>query len=586
MNLSNYLLSFILGVCLFFTACRNAPDLPNNKPWDKTVKVRIPADPQGLQYLNTRASESLEVLHRIFLPLADFDPVTYEMVPVLIKSLPKITEITEGANAGLVSYEYEIRAEATWADGSPITGKDYLFTIKAIFNPHKRSIYASQFKNVTKVEIDKENPKRFTIFSKPYMMSNTAYNNFSPLPAYIYDVKGVLSKYELTDLMDKERLLDKVDLKELAEIMYDAKFTQAPTTLQGSGGYQLDSWTTGQQFVLKKRTNWWGDKVKNGNRTLKAIPEKIIYKVIPDENAAISLMANEELDIMTSVNWTAFLDQKKKPQFAAKYNFYNPDAFAMRMMYINTLIEKLTDKRVRRALAHLMDRKEIFNTVFYGYPTAIDQPAIPSAPAYNKELPAIDFNVAKAKQLLKEAGWEDTNNNGIVDKVINGELVDLEIEVSFAIANGDYVAIVDIFKSNALRAGVKLTPKILEGNAFRTKVKSRDFEIVLLGLGGFPLNFDPEGKWSSGEPGNYSGFGTAESDELIQEIKTTIDLEKQNELFKRLYSIIYEEQPCLFICVDKDRIIANKKFGDITTHGFTPGFLPNELDGNASCFIK
>jgi len=65
------------------------------------------------------------------------------------------------------------------------------------------------------------------------------------------------------------------------------------------------------------------------------------------------------------------------------------------------------------------------------------------------------------------------------------------------------------------------------------------------------------------------------------EIKATINIEKQNTLFKKLYAIIYEEQPCLFISVGKDRIIANKKFGDITTHGFTPGFMPNELDGNA-----
>ena len=50
--------------------------------------------------------------------------------------------------------------------------------------------------------------------------------------------------------------------------------------------------------------------------------------------------------------------------------------------------------------------------------------------------------------------------------------------------------------------------------------------------------------------------------------------------------IIYEEQPCLFISVDKDRIIANKKFGDITTHGFTPGFLPHEFDGNAKVLMN
>ncbi len=585
MNLSNYL-SSILVFCLFFTACRNAPDLPNDKPWDKTVKVRLPSDPKILHVLDASDSESTQVLHQIFLPLADFNPVTYELMPVLIKALPKITKITEGENAGLVAYEYEIREEVTWANGSPITGKDYLFTVKAMFNPHKRSFYTSQFKDIVKIQIDAANPKRFTLFSLPYMMGLRAYTNTNPLPAYLYDPKGILANYTLNDLMDNERLLDKVDLKELGEAMYSLEFIRSPEILQGSGAYQLEEWITGQQLVLKKITNWWGDKVKNGNRMLKAVPEKIIYKIIPEENAAISLMANEELDIITSVNWTTFLDQKKKIQFTDKYNFYNPDIFGIRMMYFNTLTEKLSDKKVRRAIAHLMNRQEIFNTVFYGYPVPVDQPTIPAAPAYNKELPFIDFNVVKAKQLLKEAGWEDTNNDGVVDKVINGERINLEIDVSYSTSNADNTAVVDIFKSNALEAGVKLRPQALAGKVLLTKIKSRDFDITYVSSSGYPFNLDPESKWSSRSPKNYSGFGTAESDQLIQEIKTTIDVEKQNELFKKLYAIIYEEQPCLFIGVDKDRIIVNKKFGDITAHGFTPGFLPHEFDGNARVLMN
>jgi len=386
-------------------------------------------------------------------------------------------------------------------------------------------------------------------------------------------------------LMDKKDVLDKADLKELGEVMYSPEFIRSPEILQGSGAYQLEEWITGQKLVLKKRANWWGDKVENGNRMLKAVPEKIIYKIIPDENAAISLMSNEELDVMAKINWTFFLNQKKKSQFANKYNFYTPDFFGIRMMYFNTLTEKLGDKKVRRAIAHLMNRKEIFNTVFYGYPIPVDQPAIPAAPAYNKELPLIDFNVSKAKKLLKEAGWEDTNNDGIVDKEINGERINLEIDVSFSTSNEDYIAVVDIFKSNALEAGVKLRSQVLAGKVLLTKIKSRDFDISFVSSTGYPFNLDPERKWSSRSPNNYSGFGTAESDQLIQEIKGTIDVEKQNELFKKLYAIIYEEQPCLFIGIDKDRIIVNKKFGDITAHGFTPGFLPHEFDGNATVLM-
>ena len=581
MKFHHHLFTCVLIICFFFTACRNDSKL-NTGTWDKTVKVRLFSNPKMLHFLDASDTESLQVLRQIFLPLADFDPVTFKLLPVLIESLPKITKITDGDNAGLVSYEYKIREEATWADGSPVTGTDYLFTIKAIFNPHKRSQYYSQFRNIKKVEVDKDNPKKFTLYALPYMMGNINYSNFTPLPAYLYDPKGILANYELTDLIDGKRLLEKIDLKTLAKEMYSLEFIHSPKILQGSGAYQLEEWVTGRQVVLSKRTNWWGNQVKNSNRMLKAVPQKIVYKIIPDEDTAIYLMTNEELDIITNINWTAFLNRKKKVQFANKYNFYTPDFFGIRMMYFNTLTEKLADKKVRRAIAHLMNREEIISTVFYGYPVAIDQPALPAAPNYNKDLTAIDFNLVTAKKLLKEAGWEDTNNDGIVDKDINGERINLEIEISFTTHNEDHTVVVDIFKQDALKVGIRLTSQALRSKVLLTKVKSRNFEIAFLGMQLYPFNTDPEYRWSSRSPNNYAGFGTAESDQLIQEIKATIDVEKQSILFKKLHAIIYEEQPSLFICTGKDRIIANKKFGEITISGLGPGFFVNELDGNAT----
>lgn len=583
MNMNHYLRLLLCSSVLFaliFSACRNEPKLPVND-WDKTVSVRLPGDPKTMNFLEAYDAESKQVLFQIFLPVADFDPITYELTPVLIKAVPTITEITEGEDEGLVSYVYEIREEASWADGSPVTGNDYLFTIKAMYNPHKRSAYATQFDLVKKITIDPNNPKKFTIYSTPYMMGREGYSNINPLPAYLYDPKGILENYTWTDLRDKEALIENEDLKELAAAFSSTMYLRSPEILQGSGPYQLSEWTTGQQVVLTKRTNWWGESLAKDNKALSAYPEKIIYKIIPDANAAISLMTNGELDVFTKMNWTTFLNQKEKENFTANYNFYTPDLFGVRMMFFNTTKEKLADKKVRRAIAHLYPTEEITNTIFYGYPIPTHSPVNPSKAAYNKDLKLIDFNIEKAKILLKEAGWTDTNNNGIVDKEIDGERVELSIELAYAAANKDYAEVAVIFKNSAINAGIDLQTKVYESRAFGVRRNSRKYDIAFSGIGDFPFNVDPEDRWHSNGRLNHSSFGTTESDAIIKEIKSTIDINKQNELFKKLYTIIYEEQPCLFIGVAKDRIIASKKFGNIEATGLSPGFKVNQLNGNA-----
>ena len=64
--------------------------------------------------------------------MADFDPVTYKLNPILIKSIPKEETITEGPFAGGTKYTIEFREDAKWDNGSPITGNDFLFSTKAI----------------------------------------------------------------------------------------------------------------------------------------------------------------------------------------------------------------------------------------------------------------------------------------------------------------------------------------------------------------------------------------------------------------------------------------------------------------------
>ncbi|MBK6563731.1 MAG: hypothetical protein IPG18_00705 [Saprospiraceae bacterium] len=122
-------------------------------------------DPERLHPLIFPNPLAREIYQYIFLPLADFNRETLELEPLLIKELPEKQIITEGPYSGGVRFDIEILPEAVWENGSPITAKDYIFTLKAIRLPlNNTSRYRDVLQNIVAVEMDKNNEKSFRSF--------------------------------------------------------------------------------------------------------------------------------------------------------------------------------------------------------------------------------------------------------------------------------------------------------------------------------------------------------------------------------------------------------------------------------------
>jgi ABC-type transport system substrate-binding protein len=99
-----------------------------------TVTIRLAGEPERLNPVTTEESNATQIMSHIFMPLLDFDPKTLELTPILAKNRPLVVNIDTGAFQGKLGYVYEIRDEATWDNGKPITSSDYIFTIKTILN--------------------------------------------------------------------------------------------------------------------------------------------------------------------------------------------------------------------------------------------------------------------------------------------------------------------------------------------------------------------------------------------------------------------------------------------------------------------
>ncbi|MFT5765478.1 MAG: peptide/nickel transport system substrate-binding protein [Saprospiraceae bacterium] len=549
---------------------------------ESTVFVRLRAEPDNLNPMLTTKGHATQVCHYMFPTLLDYDPFTKKLSPVLVKSRPKVEEITEGERKGWTGYFYEILDEAVWDDGSPVTGNDYLFTMKTLFNPHVGSgPYRPYLSLIKDIAIDPANPKKYTVYTdEKYIKAEYATGLFI-YPQYKFDPDKVMDSYTYADIRDpakEEQYKNDEILKSFGETFNSPMFSRDPEFVGGCGAYKLEEWIEGERVVLVKKDNWWGDKIKDKYPMLTAYPKRIVFKPISDATTALTLMKNQELDVITVIPEDQFLEFKESEIGKQSINFHTPDAFVYNYYGLNTKRPKLSDKRVRHALAHLFDRDEVFRTVS-PFAEPIIGPFHPMRSYYNNDLKPIQLDVEKAKKLLAEAGWKDTNNNGTLDKVIDGESLEMELDLLITPSNKVSSSMGLIFQNEARKAGVRINVVEKDAAALFAQLRSRDFDIYALAASAELSIDDPKQFWHtesdvpSGQ--NRFGFGNAESDKLIDDIRSELDETKRDVLFKKLQKIIYDEQPAIFLYVTKNRIAVNKKFKGVEMTIKSPGFFVN-----------
>ncbi|MGK0363418.1 MAG: ABC-type transport system substrate-binding protein [Saprospiraceae bacterium] len=558
---------------LLLVSCRTDPsavtevnDIQFKHAGSKTVYVGLPVQLKTLNPISTRSPYPEVVYTNIIQPLMDIDINTYEIFPVLAQSKPIVKELTEGEYAGGISYTYQIKDGAVWDDGSPVTGKDVEFSVKVVFAPKVNSKhYAPYFADFKEVTTDPDNPKIVTVtLDKKYFLGEEASGIIRVMPEYIYDSKKVLRDFSLNNLMDKEKSAELT--KNNPQLLTFAEEFNSPRNnrenIVGSGPYKFEEWETGQRVILSKKKDWWGNKYKGQNAFFEANPDTLFYRVVPDQTAMATSLRNEDIDVAFGLNVQDFMTLRESEDLNKLFNFFTPQEFSFYFIYINSQSPLLNDKRVRRALAHLTDVDAIIKNIYNGMATAQPGPISPLTSFFNKDLKQVEYNLEKAKTLLAEAGWADSDENGILDKEIDGKRVEMRLknvgsETKFSKDLTAYLT------SSFQDAGIVLESEILEFNALRQKQNKRDFDISSGALGGAPTPPDYYSVYhtSADNPTgmNRSGFGNAESDKILEEIQSTLTEEGRLPLYRKFQEVLYEEQTKIFLFSPNGRIAISKR---------------------------
>jgi len=199
----------------------------------------------------------------------------------------------------------------------------------------------------------------------------------------------------------------------------------------------------------------------------------------------------------------------------------------------------------------------------------------------DRELVPIPLDIEKAKQLLDEAGWKDSDGDGVRDKIIDGEKVQLSFTFQFLNTAGDWKEMAAMAADEMGKAGVKVNLLALDLKIFVEKARNHDFDMMMGVWGGSSQSEDFTQLWHTGswisKGSNYSGFGNAQSDALIDSIKFTTDESKHNVLSRQLQKMIYDDQPYIFLYASLRRNVIHKRFGNAELFSERPGILLNTL---------
>jgi len=565
-----------LLLLLLLTAC-GAPKPKESAPGKFEVTMRLPAEPTGLNSIvNRDGMKGLVLQYIMFQPLT-IDNESLNIFPMVAKNMPIVHTMPDSS----VHVTLELRPEARWDNGTPVTVADVLFSLKLCILPGiSNGAIKGGFADVEDVLLTPGNDYKYTVvFKRPYYLAPVIAGDMNLFPKYKYDPAGVLDAYTVKQIQQNDpKLLADSAVKRFAEAFNSEKYSRE--IVEGCGPYTLEKWEAGKRIVLRKKENWWGNAFTNNGSFFKAYPDKISFEIIKDENTAINALKAGSIDGMASVDFKTFTQTlQKDAALQQDYNFYTPDMLAFEYLGLNARRNLLKDRETRRALAYAVDADRIISTLMYGLGKRIKGHIMQNRPEeQSAQLLLNEFNLQKASARLDSLGWKDSNGNGIRDKMLNGRKTELKLSLLVNAGNERREKTALLIQDDMKKAGVDIKVETLEMGAYIEALTKGNFDLVLSGTVGSALETDPYQLWHTGSAGgNFTGFGNAYSDSLIMAFRVEMDPERRIQISKKLQEEIQWFASVIFLNDMKERIVFSKKFDDLTVSEQRPGFWLGSL---------
>ena len=414
-----------LFVSAILVSCVKKRDLSQN-----TVIAHITVQPDGLHPFNDNSAIRSYIFNYTQKTLIKLDINSLDYIPSLVKNMPTASEDN-------LSFEYEIKKGVLWDDGTELNAKDVAFSVKLMLcpltnNAQIRSNYTTVIKSI---ELDPNNPMKFIMHAQNIHWDNKfIFSELFIQQKSLWDPKRVLDNVTFENLLS-ENFNETEVLQEWFNEYNNADNSYKPNLLTGLGAYQVTQWEASQYITIEKKENWWG--AKDTSVYNKAYPDKIIFKIITEDASSYLALKNQEIDVTTRIGTVKLMKLQEREYFNDNYDSDFLDQYSFSYMGLNMKPDGIkqkpffVDQKVRRAMAYLIPIDEIIEVMMHGKGSRQASLISPLKSTYNDTLKLIPLDIEKAKELLTEAGWIDTDGDNIRDKMINGVKTPFSFKLSY-----------------------------------------------------------------------------------------------------------------------------------------------------------
>lgn len=386
---------------------------------------------------------------------------------------------------------FHLRPGVRWHDGQPFSADDVAFTIALARDPKVGADQRTDFDPVTAVET----PDAATLIlrlARPAPFLKQALAHLAILPKHLYEG-------------------------------HDVRRADASRAPVGTGPFTFVSWKQGDELVLARNPNYWGDK---------AHLERIRFRFIRDRQVAWELYQRGQLDLEWSVP-PAHLDDARSDERIAGHRLYVWTPRAYYFIVWNTGRGRLADPRVRRALTMLVDRRRFDQIAFAGHARPITGPFVPGTPSYDATIQPWPFDPAAAKKLLDDAG-------------VKG------LRLTFLATAGSRTVeqLATLMKEDFARAGVTLDIATVDYAVLLDRLRHHAFDASALRWI-MSVEQDDWTLFHSTGGQNFGQWKSPAADALLDQIAASADDDARHALERKLHRLIHDEQPYTFISMSE-----------------------------------
>jgi len=468
-----------------------------------------------------------------------------EPVPSLVAEIPSLDN--GGISEDGKTITLMLRDDIVWSDGTPITSADFKFTYDMTMADANTVSSRSPMDLVVSLETPDERTVVIT-FAEPY----------APWLARLFAGQGgqtLIPEHVLKPVFDAEGTID------------TAEWNKAPTV--GCGPFVFEEWESGGFARFVANDNYWLGRPKI---------DELFFRFVPDSASQVAALVTGDGDVGT------FFDYSEVPELeAAGVKIINSFSGYNEGIYFNQHPEKgnpaLKDVRVRQAIALAFNREKLVQDLLLGL-TGVAATDWDNSPWVEPSITPWPYDPEKAKSLLKEAGWEDTNGDGTVDK--DG----VELELKYGTTNREVRQDTQaVMQQDLAQVGIKLDLQSYEFDLFFSSYAdngpSANFSLDLIQYSDSPDFPDPNAVvWLCSEiPSDENPVGVSptglcdeELDSLFQKQATQVDFAERQQTFYQITKRIFEQVFWLGVWQDPDLFGFSDRVQNVKMSGATPFF--------------